>query len=101
LIVKVSFCRSGQPAIEASGVDSHNNDVERRCIGAREADGKISPLYKKFHRRYIPTRKPPLMDGLNITPTKRRRGDGGKCRNASSVEAGQKAVAKLAKQISL
>jgi hypothetical protein len=60
LIVKAAEAANLQ--IEASGVDSHNNDGARRCIGAREADGDFIALQEISSRLMTPTRKLPLMD---------------------------------------
>jgi hypothetical protein len=76
---------------------------ERRCTAFKERMRKFHRFYKSFHSLSYDDNQAAFNERkrLNITPKKRRRGvGGGKSRNASSVKAGKKAVAKLAKQIS-
>jgi hypothetical protein len=71
--------------------------------GVRGADERVSMLLEGIPLVVLDDNQAGFDERkrLNITPTERcRDGVGGRDRNASSVKAGKKAVAKLAKQIS-
>jgi hypothetical protein len=92
--------------IEASGVASNNKNEGAPLHGVQGADERVSPLLLQELPLVVLDDNQAAFDEqkrLNITPKKRcrRGGVGGRDRNASSVKAGKKAMAKLvAKQIS-
>jgi hypothetical protein len=85
------------------GVASHNKNEGAPLHGVQGADETVSPLIQELPLVVLDDNQAAFDEQkrLSITPKKRCRGGvGGRDRNASSVEAGKKAVAKIAKQIS-